>query len=256
MRRKSKIQDVNEARVRRQMKDAAMRAYLPIAAADHIAGVRRLDRLWRDEFLDAATAACRDRYGWTPAPEEADTALKVVRVEAAAMIGHVARFFRGQPAADGNPIPKEILFTARNLYLVYQARVVEELDSPSGTDMAYEMIKRHLASGRQLARSPLTEPHAETALYASLVARCRGLEIPIEYQSGTILVYLQVCEGIDPGQEDHASQASPCGSPGRGLGGDRGEPAGPVQPPRGDGGGPAEGGGADDALPQDHRPAA
>lgn len=106
------------------------------------------------------------------------------------------KFFRDktyylQKDGKDQPIPDSVLYTDSNVAVVAKC-----FDYNWGMEFMDEHVKRHIASGQQLRRHPITKKEDEIGLNMFLIKEFQTHAVIKEFQGGIALLYMWLCEGV------------------------------------------------------------
>jgi hypothetical protein len=101
----------------------------------------------------------------------------------------IDKFFAGKEMYGGGPVPARLLCSPRYVSMVINTDVM------TGVPCAYKAMKRAEHPLVQ-QRSQLTSVPKDVKLVISILNHCKQLEIPKQFACGLMLMYLEICEGV------------------------------------------------------------
>ena len=101
----------------------------------------------------------------------------------------VDKFFEGKEMYGGGPVPQRLLRSPRYLSMVLNTDMI------FGVPYAYTALAKaeHPATQRS---SKLATVEKDVKLVISILNHCHTLGIPKEFACGLMLMYLEICEGV------------------------------------------------------------
>lgn len=98
---------------------------------------------------------------------------------------YLLKFFEDKEYCGGGKIPTMLLLTDRNISRIQNTGIDE------GMDRAYDALERCEVEASTKAVQP------EVDLVLRVMRDCRRLSIPQPYVAGLLLIYLELCTGVD-----------------------------------------------------------
>lgn len=102
----------------------------------------------------------------------------------------IDKFFEGKEMYCGGDIPKRLLNDAQYIALVANTDVMD------GVDLAYTALRRshHRVT---IPSTEITTVPNDVKFVISILNHCKSLAIPKVFSTGLMLMYLEICEGVN-----------------------------------------------------------